>query len=211
MMSHRRFAVVVLLVLPLYALPAAAILELGTPFGEHMVLQQGVPIPIWGTGAPGGDTVRVSFHGQSVTAKSDWEGRWMVTLAPMKAGGPFQMVVEIGGYGPLISSSAANSREGLELNDVVVGEVRVMPPDFRAKQQDLRMATKKAPANGEGPSSWLRVVDSSRRDGEGWRVYSLDLASENSAAEYAFARELYKQLRVPIGVIENLGESGMAQ
>src|SRR5271154_1673859 len=115
MTYQRLFTAVVLLLW--FCLPGMAAVRLAAPFGEHMVLQQGVPVPIWGTGAPGGDTVRVSMAGQSVTAKSDWQGRWLVVLLPMKAGGPFQMLVQVGGYGPLIASSAANVRGGLELND----------------------------------------------------------------------------------------------
>jgi sialate O-acetylesterase len=113
-----------------------AAITLPSPFGEHMVLQQGVPVPIWGAGCPGGDNVTVSIAGQSVTTRSDWAGKWMVQLAPMKAGGPYQMLIEIGGMGPLIPSSAANSRGGVELNDVLIGDVWLAagPSDTPAAQ-----------------------------------------------------------------------------
>jgi hypothetical protein len=60
----------------------------------------------------------------------------MVQLAPMKAGGPYQMLIEIGGMGPLIPSSAANSRGGVELNDVLIGDVWLAagPSDTPAAQ-----------------------------------------------------------------------------
>jgi hypothetical protein len=39
-------------------------------FGEHMVLQSGMPVPVWGTAAPG-EKVEVKFAGQDKTASAD--------------------------------------------------------------------------------------------------------------------------------------------
>jgi len=214
MTYQRLFTAVVLLLW--FCLPGMAAVRLAAPFGEHMVLQQGVPVPIWGTGAPGGDTVRLSFNGQNVIAHSDWAGRWMVVLAPMKAGGPYQMLIEVGGLGPVIPSSAANSRGGAELNDVVVGELRVMPLHPSASMRANGEAAKNiASGNTGAPSAWLRVFKSPPRLGDEsqsgqWSVNSIDSAVSNSAAAYAYARELYNQLHVPIGVIESTAGSASA-
>jgi hypothetical protein len=64
-------------------------------FGDHMVLQRGKPVPVWGWTKDAGQKVTVEFHGQTKTAVSDEEGRWEVTLDPMPAGGPF--VLELDG------------------------------------------------------------------------------------------------------------------
>jgi sialate O-acetylesterase len=51
-------------------------------FGDHMVLQQGTTLPVWGSAAPG-ERVSVSFadrHGETV---ADATGRWRVTLRPI--------------------------------------------------------------------------------------------------------------------------------
>jgi hypothetical protein len=98
MISARYFsaAAAVFLLSAATRLPAVT---LAAPFGDHMVLQQGVPVPIWGSGCPGGDSVKVNIAGQTVNAKSDWSGKWAVTLAPMKAGGPYQLLIQVGGSG----------------------------------------------------------------------------------------------------------------
>ena len=206
-MTDKRVLSAAVLLLLLSVQPGMAAIRLAAPFGEHMVLPQGVSVPIWGSGAPGGDTVRVSIAGQSVTAKSDWAGRWMVILAPMKAGGPYQMLIEIGGMGPVVPSSAANSRGGVELNDVVIGEVRVAP-----WQSGPAAATAKrgSPDAAGTPSSWIRVFKiPARADGSPtaaparWTVALAGAVGNYSGPSYAFARELYKQMRVPIGIIES--------
>jgi len=205
-MTDKRVLSAAVLLLLLSVQPGMAATRLAAPFGEHMVLPQGVSVPIWGSGAPGGDTVRVSIAGQSVTAKSDWAGRWMVILAPMKAGGPYQMLIEIGGMGPVVPSSAANSRGGVELNDVVIGEVRVAP---RQSGPTSATAMQRSPASGT-PSSWIRVFKiPARADGSPtaaparWTVALTGTAGNYSGPSYALARELYQRLKVPIGIIEN--------
>jgi sialate O-acetylesterase len=183
--------------------PGMASVRLAPPFGEHMVLQQGVPVPIWGTGAPGGDTVRVSMAGQSMTATSDWEGRWMVVLAPMKAGGPYQMLIQVGGRGPVRPSSAANDRDGAELNDVVVGEVRVLQQQSIAEKGQGSAKDSTPAANGL--PAWIRIYKYPRQVDHAvpvrWTVASLDPAPSLSATSYALARILHDKLHVPIGVI----------
>lgn len=207
-MTHQRLFIFTIVLLLANARPGMAAIQLGSTFGEHMVLPQGVPVPIWGTGCPGGETVRLSFDGQNLNGKCDWAGRWMVILAPMKAGGPFQLLMQIGGYGPLILSSAANSRGGVELNDVVVGEVRVMLP-----QSGLVLGSAK---NGKSdaagmPSAWIRVYkaparmtdESGNLDRGRWTVALPGAPGNYSGASYSYARELYEKLKVPVGVIES--------
>ena len=206
-MTQRRL-VALAIVLLLWSGCAAAAIQLGAPFGEHMVLPQGVPVTIWGTGCPGGDTVRVSIAGQSVTAKSDWVGRWTVQLAPLKAGGPYQMLIEVGGYGPVIPSPAANARGGAELNDVLVGEV------VPASSLSEKLATEHsvgAIGSGAHPYAWIRVYRSPVRTEVArgnitarWSVVSDDPAARDREHTLSLARELYNKLHVPIGVIDTV-------
>jgi len=86
----------------------AAELTLHALFGEGMVLQRDLPCPVWGAAAPG-DVVSVSIAGQTKSSKTGADGRWTVTLDPMKAGGPHEMTVE--------------GRQTLKVPDVLVGEV----------------------------------------------------------------------------------------
>jgi len=56
-------------------------------FTPHMVLQRGMEAPVYGTADPG-EKVEVKFRSQSKTATADKEGRWLVKLESLEAGGP---------------------------------------------------------------------------------------------------------------------------
>jgi|GEM_PF-842903 len=64
-------------------------------FGDHMVLQRGKTVPVWGWAKDAGQKVTVTFNGQTKTATADQDGRWEIALASMPAGGPF--VLELDG------------------------------------------------------------------------------------------------------------------
>src|SRR5476649_2901377 len=70
----------------LLALAAAARADITLPkiFGDGMVLQRELPVPVWGKAAAGED-VTVRFAGQEKKTKADSAGAWHVTLDPLKA------------------------------------------------------------------------------------------------------------------------------
>lgn len=75
-------------------------------FSSHMVLAMDKPIRVFGTGE-GTATVRLAGQTASATAEN---GKWLVELPPMAAGGPYDMTVELAG-------------ETVTLTDVYVGRV----------------------------------------------------------------------------------------
>ncbi|MBZ5584588.1 MAG: sialate O-acetylesterase, partial [Acidobacteriia bacterium] len=85
-------------------------IELPYLIADHMVLQRGLPVHIWGKAEPG-ETVSVAFRGAERKAVTDPLGRWSVFLPPGEAGGPFAMAVR-----------GANS---IALQDILVGDVWV--------------------------------------------------------------------------------------
>ncbi len=76
--------------------------------GEHMVLQRGQAIPVWGW-ADVGEKVTVDFGGEAVSTMAGDDGRWMVKLPAREAGGPGELRVR--------------GKNALVLKDVLVGEV----------------------------------------------------------------------------------------
>jgi len=64
---------------------ASAAVHLPTVISSHMVLQQGIAVPIWGTADPN-EKVTVAFRDQQKTAVADAQGKWMVKLDPLKPG-----------------------------------------------------------------------------------------------------------------------------
>jgi sialate O-acetylesterase len=87
----------------------SACLRLPHVIGDHMVLQAGKPLPIWGWDAPG-SAVRVRFAGQEQQTTAAGDGRWRVVLAPLSASAQPQ-VLTVSGSTQII------------VQDVLVGEV----------------------------------------------------------------------------------------
>jgi hypothetical protein len=57
--------------------------EVPSIFGDNMILQRELLVPIWGTASPG-EKVLVSFDNQTVETTADKQGKWMVKLKPLK-------------------------------------------------------------------------------------------------------------------------------
>ncbi len=66
---------------------ATAEVKVDRMFSDHMVLQRGMPVPVWGT-AGIGEKVTVAFGGQSKQTEADTEGKWLVRLDALKVGKP---------------------------------------------------------------------------------------------------------------------------
>ena len=88
--------------------PLGAAVTLPYILADHMVLQRGLPVHIWGKAAPR-EAVAVAFRGHARTTTADAAGRWSVYLPSGDAGGPFDLTVK-----------AANT---ITLKDVLVGDV----------------------------------------------------------------------------------------
>ncbi len=181
------------IVLSCMMIPAAANIQAHSTFSDNMVLQQGMKVPVWGTAAPG-ENIRVHFNGQTAKTTADSDGKWMVRLEPMMAGGPFKMLL-VGNNNVLFEN-------------VMVGEVWVCSGQSNmwwtvkasnnaeqeiadAKYPKIRLFTVPAAMAAE-PTSNLNSK---------WVECSPETVPTFSAAAYYFGRELFKSLNVPIGLI----------
>lgn len=174
---------------------AAADVELHPLFRDHMVLQQKVMVPVWGTGTPG-EKVSVLMLGNRGEAVTDAEGRWRVMVGPFQHGGPHEMTVEAGNK--------------ITIKDILVGEVWVCSGqsnmDWPVKKS---MNAEEEIANANHPMIRLFGVDWAVSDKpeatlQGtWMVCNRDSVAGFSAAGYFFARELRRKLKVPVGIIQS--------
>jgi len=133
-------------------------------FTDNMILQQGVPVPIWGTAAPE-ELVVVEFAGQLKGTISDLDGRWTIELDPLAAAGPSQLrALSIGTI--------------IVLEDVQVGEVWVC-----GGQSNMALSTRN-PGQLAGYPHVRALVDSGWSDGPGevcW-LFGVELAQELGVA-----------------------------
>ena len=170
-------------------------------FANGAVLQQEKPLPVWGWSAPG-DNITVSLAGQEEKAVAAASGRWMVTFKPLKAGGK-----------PMEITAVAASGKTISVKDVLVGEVwllsgqsnmggpLVKAPGGRelAEQKDypeLRLFNLHGRPTAKGEMrtvqyDWVQAVFGGQvKPGSCW-----------SPLHYMFGLDLFKQLKVPVGLI----------
>jgi sialate O-acetylesterase len=169
-------------------------------FSDHMVLQSGMSVPVWG-GANPGEKVTVSLNGQTQSATTGADGKWMVRLTDLKAGGPFEMTI-----------AGANT---VTVKDVLVGEVWI-----GSGQSNMAFTVSKAKARYAGLVNEEEVIKAANFpkvrvfmgkeatsydplpvvQGE-WQVCSPETVPGFSAVAYLFGRNLHKELDVPVGMI----------
>src|SRR3954452_20314713 len=76
-------------------------------FTDNMVLQRGIPVPVWGW-ADDGEEVTVEYREQKMKTVA-LEGKWMVRLNRLKEGEPGVLTI--------------SGKNAIALKNVVVGEV----------------------------------------------------------------------------------------
>ncbi len=177
---------------------SAAVADVRLPrvFGDHMVVQRDVALPIWGW-ADAGEAVTVRL-GTGPVAKTvaDANGQWRVDLSPAPAGGPHTLAVEGGNK--------------LAVQDVYVGEVWLC-----SGQSNMAWTVRQSlnPQQEAAAADWPQIrsvtiprVPASRPTEDvqaDWQVCSPDTASSFSACAYYFGRHLHRELGVPVGLINS--------
>ena len=181
----------------LYGTPllARAEVKLNSLFSDGAVLQQRIAVPVWGT-ADAGERVTVKFDRQTVTATAK-NGRWLVRLKPLPAGGPFTL-------------SVAGENNTVVITNVLVGEVWLCSGQSNMGFQ-LSRATNATEAIAASLDPQLRLftvprsaVDTPSLDSGGhWEESSPETAPRFSAVAWFFGRELRRALNVPVGLINS--------
>src|SRR4051812_33982300 len=81
-----RLSMILVAALTLPVVNSYADVKLPAVLADHMVLQQELPVPIWGT-ADAGEQVTVTFGTQKQTTSANASGKWKVSLQPLQASG----------------------------------------------------------------------------------------------------------------------------
>lgn len=173
---------------------------LGLPFRDNAVLQQQIPLAVWGSTQPGA-AVTVSFAGQSKQTTAGTDGTWRVVLDPMRA----TQMKSVNASPPVQTMRVTCQRDGesviREIRGLLVGEVWLC-----AGQSNMAGKMRTNKSRHHPPDSIERATYPALRqlvspqDGP-WTVCSPETAPEFKKVCFFFARKVHKEIRVPVGVI----------
>lgn len=170
--------------------------SVSTLFSDHMVLQRGREIRIWGR-ADAGEKITVSLAGRSSDTSAGADGKWSVHLPAMVAGGPFTVTIL--------------GKKEIVIRDVMIGEVWIA-----SGQSNMTYSLSGSEGGAEEVSKannpLIRLFNVPKRIALSpqentlaahWEVSSPDSAREFSAVAYYFAREIQRRENIPVGVVES--------
>ncbi len=178
-------------------------------FSDNMVLQRDVLCPVWGVAAPG-STVELAIKDLAVPdenslsaqlppyeAVADKDGRWMVKLNRMSAGGPYLLTLRQDGR--IVS----------KLENVMFGDVYLCSGqsnmEFKlrtAKDADKLIAAAAVPELRllQVENAWSGMPQTGLKGK--WQVSSPATVPDFSAVAFIAGKKLVEELKVPVGLVQ---------
>jgi sialate O-acetylesterase len=174
---------------------ARADVKLASIFGDSMVLQREMPVPVWGW-ADAGEEVTVTLGDQSKKATADKDGRWQVKLDALKTNADGQTLKVTG-------------KNTIELKDVLIGEVWICSGQSNMEwglggslngKDEVAAASHPQIRLFNVPGHLTSPLAQDTCPGS-WQVCQPNAAGGFSAVGYFFGRRLQQELKVPIGLV----------
>jgi len=194
---NNRFFQVVIIVVGLVA-PQIGFGQIKLPrlVRDSMILQRDAKINIWGWAARN-EKINIKFNSKSYKTTTGSDGKWLIQLPAMKAGGPYTMDI-----------TGSNK---ISLKEILIGDVWICSGQSNMVHQmnihDVTYAKDIAEANNSQIRHfWIPTLTNLQGPQEDlptgyWKSAIGDDVRPFSAIAYFFARNLYEKYHVPIGLI----------
>lgn len=163
---------------------------------DSMVLQRDTKIRIWGWATPG-EKLSIRFNNRKYKTAAGQDGKWTVFLAPMKAGGPYQMNIDASNH--------------IVLKGILIGDVWICSGQSNMVHQMIlhRERYEKDIAAANYPAIrhfWIPTMTDLRGPHDDlptgyWKAANPQDVLQFSAVAYFFALKIYNQYKIPIGLI----------
>ena len=165
-------------------------------FSDNMVLQRGQKMPIWGFSSPN-ETIKVAFKKQLKETKANEKGEWMVYLDQEKAGGPYELTV--------------SGKNKITFKNVLVGDVWLasgqsnMEWNLAATEgYDKELKQTKFPLIRHIKiNKKINSLPQNNVTETHWDVANQQTIGDFSAVAYHFAKKMYQEKGVPVGIINS--------
>ncbi|MGK7391034.1 MAG: sialate O-acetylesterase [Candidatus Cyclobacteriaceae bacterium M2_1C_046] len=177
---------------------ASAQIHLPRLISDGMVLQRDTELNIWGW-ASAGENIVVTFNESAYKTKADKDGNWSIKLPAQDAGGPYTMTLK--------------GKNRVIVQDILIGDVWVCSGQSNMELPLERVKEKYREIINSTNNTQIRqflVPDtynfkSEQKDftsGE-WKPATPENLLDFSAVAFFFAKELYQEYEVPIGLINS--------
>jgi len=166
-------------------------------FGDNMVLQRDRQVIIWGRATNKGEKIAVRIAGRIYRTRALEDSTWRVTLLPMQAGGPYTLEISADNkitfrnvwYGDIWLCSGQNTMD-FPLSRTIDGYKELL----RAEYPLIRLFSVK--------KKYSHVPLEDIESEAGWQPCDIETVAHFSAISYFFAKEIFNQTKVPIGLIQ---------
>ena len=185
-------------------------LHLPQTFTDYMVLQRNRPLTIEGT-ANAGEKVTVCIDGQQHTATTGYNGKWSVTLHPIKAGNNYELTVSTLKQKQTCHHVAAGevwlcsrqSNQEFQLSQAITADKDIP----KADNTDIRLYQLKGKWATDNSawdvSAWDSVNHLLSYQPTPWTPCTPHQVAGFSAVAYSFGKMIQDSLNVPVGLICN--------
>ena len=165
-------------------------------FSDNMVLQRGQKIPVWGFSSPN-ETIKVAFKKQLKETKANEKGEWMVYLNQEKAGGPYLLTV--------------SGKNKITFKNVLIGDVWLASGQ---SNMEWNLAATEGYDNELNQTKFplIRHIKINKKINSlpqnnvtetHWDVANKQTIGDFSAVAYHFAKKMYQEKGVPVGIINS--------
>jgi sialate O-acetylesterase len=175
--------------------------KMGLPFGDNAVLQQQIPIPVWGWSLPGAEVV-AEFDQQRKSAVAGEDGRWQVTLDAMPADRLVSLDEAPPGRTLTITSRHQGKEASIKLHNLLVGEVWLCAGQSNIGGKLGRGAAgSKLPDGSVLTGNYPAMRQMISPSAGPWVVCTPETVGLFKKVGFYFGHPVQKEIRVPIGII----------
>lgn len=164
---------------------------------DSMILQRDVNVKIWGW-ADIDEKIAVKFHNKTYNTTAGKDGKWVITLSPMRAGGPFDMQIEASNH--------------ITISNILMGDVWICSGQSNMELPMERLKDKYPAIISSANNSNIRQFNVSpnynfhapQQDlpSGNWEATTAQSVLHFTGVGYFFAKSLYEKYHVPIGLIK---------